>query len=86
MKTMAAGEFKTHCLSVLDEVRERGCEITITKRGKPVARVVPTTDHKPKSPLGSMKGRFEIAGDIVGPTVTPEMLAEMEAEWDEFYK
>lgn len=73
-------------MTVLDQVRDQGCEITITKRGEPVARLVPPVKQKPKSPLGSMKGRFEIVGDIVEPTVTPGVLAEMESEWNEFYK
>ena len=41
MKTMAAGEFKARCLQVMDEVRSTRTPVVITKRGKPVAKLVP---------------------------------------------
>jgi prevent-host-death family protein len=40
-KTISASRFKAECLGLLDEVAETGAEITVTKRGKPVAKVVP---------------------------------------------
>jgi prevent-host-death family protein len=40
-KSLPAGEFKAKCLALLDEVEARGSSIIITKRGRPVARVVP---------------------------------------------
>lgn len=47
-KQIAAGEFKTHCLRVLDEVAAGGGEYIVTKRGVPVARVVPLEDKPVK--------------------------------------
>lgn len=41
MKKMATGEFKVHCLKVMDEVQSKRESILITKRGKPVAKPVP---------------------------------------------
>jgi prevent-host-death family protein len=41
MTRMAAGKFKDQCLKVLDEVAERKTPVTITKRGRPVATLVP---------------------------------------------
>jgi prevent-host-death family protein len=41
MKTMAAGKFKNTCLKALDEVARNRTSILITKRGRPVARLVP---------------------------------------------
>jgi antitoxin (DNA-binding transcriptional repressor) of toxin-antitoxin stability system len=41
MKTMAAGKFKDVCLKALDEVARTKTAIVITKRGRPVARLVP---------------------------------------------
>lgn len=38
---MSAGEFKQRCLALLDHVAETGTSIVVTKRGRPVARVVP---------------------------------------------
>lgn len=68
-KTVAAGEFKTHCLQLMDEVNEQGTEITITKHGRPVARLVPT-ERKLRTPhelYGAMAGMAVITGDIVAP-------------------
>ncbi|GMV41667.1 MAG: hypothetical protein AMXMBFR64_33830 [Myxococcales bacterium] len=42
-KTMPAGQFKQQCLAVLDDVDAQGVEVIITKRGRPVARIVPIT-------------------------------------------
>ncbi len=43
-KTIPAGEFKQGCLALLDEVAEGNLEIVVTKRGRPVARIVPVED------------------------------------------
>jgi len=40
-RVVAAGEFKQKCLAMLDEVSETHDPLLITKRGCPVARVVP---------------------------------------------
>jgi len=47
MRTIPAGEFKATCLALLDEVAENGETIVVTKRGKPVARVVPLEPPRP---------------------------------------
>ncbi len=68
-----AGEFKAKCLKLMDQVRESGREIVITKRGKPVAKLVPL-EPKERPPLfGCMKGSIEILGDIISP---------IDVEWD----
>jgi prevent-host-death family protein len=41
MKTMAAGKFKDQCLKLLDDVARTRSVVVITKRGRPVARLVP---------------------------------------------
>jgi prevent-host-death family protein len=64
---IAAGEFKAKCLGLLDEVEKTRKEIVITKRGRPVARVVPIEEEKPKPTWGRMKGTIEIVGDIISP-------------------
>ncbi|MGA2216331.1 MAG: type II toxin-antitoxin system Phd/YefM family antitoxin [Bryobacteraceae bacterium] len=61
-----AGEFKAKCLKVLDEVQRQRKQVVITKRGKPVAMLVPVPDRR-ESIIGSMKGTMEILGDIVAP-------------------
>ena len=72
MPTITAAEFKAKCLSLMDAVQQGGEEITITKRGKPVARLVAVATPKRASLIGSMKGTVEILGDIITPVLTPE--------------
>ena len=43
MKTLAAGKFKDVCLQTLDEVASTRRPVMITKRGTPVAKLVPVT-------------------------------------------
>ena len=64
---IAAGEFKAKCLHLLDEVQQTRKEIVITKRGRPVAKVVPVEESVPTI-FGRMRGTGRIVGDIVGPT------------------
>lgn len=70
-RTMAAGEFKAKCLKVMDQVQARRESVTITKRGKPVARLIPIEESS--DPIFDfMKGKVKINGDIVGPILTLE--------------
>ena len=61
-KTMPAAEFKAKCLKILDELEAGG--ILITKRGRPVARVIPAVEADNKKLIGSMKGKIEVSGDL----------------------
>jgi prevent-host-death family protein len=65
-RIIKASEFKAKCLALLDEVEQTGERLVVTKKGKPVAEVVP---HKPKQRnlIGCLKGRGEILGDIISP-------------------
>ena len=68
MKTMAAGEFKAKCLAVIDEVKATGEAILITKRGKPVAKLMPfATDSS--SLIGALSAKLRIKGDILSTGV-----------------
>ena len=62
MREIAAAKFKEHVLSILDEVDEEG--IIITKRGKPVAKLIPIRAES-ASLIGSLKGKIKIKGDIL---------------------
>ncbi len=66
MKQIAAAKFKEQCLSLLDEVDPDG--IVITKRGKPVARLVPITGDS-ASLIGSLRGKIKIKGNILATGV-----------------
>jgi prevent-host-death family protein len=65
MSTISASSFKAKCLALLDEVAETGLPITVTKRGKPVARVVPIGEPEPTSLLGSVS--YESEADLLAP-------------------
>ncbi|MCX6619246.1 MAG: type II toxin-antitoxin system prevent-host-death family antitoxin [Acidobacteria bacterium] len=62
MRQVNASKFKEQCLSLLDRLDREG--LVITKRGKPVARVVPIGSGCAHL-IGSMKGKLEIKGDIL---------------------
>ena len=51
MKTIAAGQFKDRCLQVLDDVEESRTPVVITKRGRPVAKLVPVSTPKDRRSL-----------------------------------
>lgn len=56
MTSMPAGKFKDQCLKVLDRVAEEKTPVTITKRGRPVATLVPYSPVRknPASLVGSI--------------------------------
>ncbi|MHB8512225.1 MAG: type II toxin-antitoxin system Phd/YefM family antitoxin [Actinomycetota bacterium] len=69
MDEMAITQFKAQCLAAIERVRRTGRPLLVTKRGKPVAQVVPPpTPVKKRAKAGYAKGTIEILGDIVGPT------------------
>ena len=67
MKTLTSTEFKAKCLSILDEVAETGEPVTILKRGKPVAQLVPAVPRAEGYPREQIIGSVRIKGDIVEP-------------------
>ena len=62
---IAAGEFKTHCLGLMDKVQVHHQTVIITKRGKPIAKLVPFEDEGAKPIFGFMKGHASIKGDLI---------------------
>lgn len=64
--TIGATQFKARCLELMDQVAATGNPVVITKRGRPVARLVPV-DRRPRSIVGALKGRAVILGDITSP-------------------
>jgi prevent-host-death family protein len=63
--TIAAGEFKAKCLKLLDKVAEKRETLVITKRGIPVAKVIPIPSRGDF--VGSMRGSVIWEGDIISP-------------------
>ena len=61
-------KFKATCLSLLDQVKRTGQPIVVTKKGQPIAQVIPPPPpERPVSWLGSFKAKGKIKGDIVSP-------------------
>jgi prevent-host-death family protein len=65
-KYVSAAQFKANCLRLMDEVAQQRRPITITKRGKPVAKLVPV-EGEPIDLFGYMAGTAKICGDIISP-------------------
>jgi len=57
MQTIAAGAFKDQCLKIMEMVAETGSPVVVTKRGRPVVRVVPYAQGDPE--------RLPLAGSIL---------------------
>lgn len=67
---IAAAEFKARCLALLDQVKNDGCPITITKRGQVVARLVPAVnDEQDERPWLRVRGRATWIGNPLPPVV-----------------
>lgn len=71
-RMIKASEFKAKCLALMDEVERTGQALVITKRGKPVAELVPYRASRPKA-RGLLKDSLFITGDIISP---------IDVDWD----
>jgi len=76
---ISAAEFKARCLKLMDEVAKTRKPIVITKRGKPVAKLVPADRESRKPLFGCMAGTVTFEGDIMAP-LDVEWEAEAETE------
>jgi prevent-host-death family protein len=55
-RTIMASRFKAECLAILDQVEQMRISVTVTKHGRPVARVVPLDDDgSARSTMGSVR-------------------------------
>ena len=82
MKRMPAGEFKARCLQVMDEVERTRRPVVITKRGRPVAKLVPVEPNEPDIFFGRLAEQIRIVGDIMAP-LDPAETWDPVAEFDE---
>lgn len=69
-RTVSASQFKAQCLAMLDEVAATGEEITVTKRGRAVARVIAASE--PQSLRGSVS--FNVSDE--------DLTKPLDIEWD----
>lgn len=70
MQTLSASQFKARCLALLDDVALTGEEIVVTKRGRPVARLVAVDEPRP------------LAGSVTFHASDEELLAPLDVAWD----
>ena len=61
IRKIGAGEFKAKCLALLDEVSETGRRVVVTKRGRPVAEIVPVEEAP------SLMGSIVREDDLISP-------------------
>ncbi|MCC7009394.1 MAG: type II toxin-antitoxin system prevent-host-death family antitoxin [Acidobacteria bacterium] len=66
--SVPAAEFKARCLALIDQVHERGEPITITKRGRVVAALVPAGAVEER-PWERLRGKARWHGDPFAPVV-----------------
>lgn len=66
-ETVTATDFKARCLELIDRIERTRGEVTVTRYGKPVARLVPVDVERP-SALGCLRGGVRSMGDLVAPT------------------
>jgi prevent-host-death family protein len=69
-RSISATEFKARCLALLDDVAENGESLVVTKRGKPVARIVPV--EPPPSLVGTVE--FLVSQE--------ELIAPLYEDWE----
>ena len=65
---ISAANFRTNCFKILDEVDKKHKEVVITKRGKPIAKLVRyETDTDSDPLLDSLIGAGCTVGDLTAP-------------------
>jgi len=70
MEEIGISKFRDTCLAVLERVRETRQPVLVTRRGKPIAKIVPPPPLSQGKPfVGSMIGTGRIVGDIVSPAI-----------------
>ena len=75
IREIAISKFKARCLSLLEEVSKTKTPLRVTRRGKAIADVIPTTSEaEEKSWIGSMSDSIDIVGDIVSPVIDVEAI------------
>ena len=75
IREIAISKFKAKCLSLLEEVSKTKTPLRVTRRGKAIADVIPTTSEaEERSWIGSMSDSIDIVGDIVSPVIDVEAI------------
>ncbi|MDL1973245.1 MAG: type II toxin-antitoxin system Phd/YefM family antitoxin [Deltaproteobacteria bacterium] len=67
MKTMGISQFKSHALKILDQVAKTQEIIIITKRGKPLAQIIPYRTSDINTRPGRLSDALVFEKDIIAP-------------------
>lgn len=69
MTSLLISDFKAKCIEVLNSVHDTGQPVIVTRRGEPLAKIVPIADPQPtRRRLGALAGEATEHGDIVHHT------------------
>lgn len=80
MEEIAVSKFKATCLALLDRVKRTGVPVLVTRKGEPLALVVPPPPPDRRRPwLGALQGTGKIVGDVISPAIPGE-------EWESLQK
>ena len=70
IREVPISEFKAKCLSLLSRVDKTKTPIRVTRRGKPIAEIVPISPRtEQRDLLGSMTGTIDFIGDVISPVI-----------------
>jgi len=69
---MNAAQFRANCFKLIDQIQNTKDEIIITKRGKPMAKLVPIANEEKDPLIGILKGFGHTVGDLTEPVLDPE--------------
>jgi prevent-host-death family protein len=76
VEEVTISKFKATCLALLAKVKRTGRPILVTRKGEPIAQIVPPPPpSNPESWLGSFSNTGRITGDLVSPVIP-------ESEWE----
>lgn len=91
-RIVPAGEFRAKCLALLNDVRDQHEEIVVTKRGKPVAKLVPIERppipdlrHLLTGPIGDVESPVEVAWESLAGTIlweADDIITPFDDEWE----
>jgi len=91
MRTIAAGEFKAKCLAVMAEVNSSGQPVLVTRRGKPLARILPFDEQPAKEAPDAIFGCLshflaspELVDDFTEPFIPLEAWDHLKDDWSPF--
>lgn len=71
--TVSTSELKARCAEIVGRVARTRAPVILTKRGRPVARILPVEEGEGADLFGCIKGSIVICGDIVAP---------LDVEWE----